>query len=204
MGHELRRVSRSRQTACALLDGMDGSVWTSSNLLSLSRAVLAVPIGWLLLLDTGTARGIAAGLIVVAAATDFFDGFLARRLLQVTDLGRIIDPAADKFAVGVVALILAVEGKLPLWFLVGVIARDGLILAGGAYIRKSRGVVLQSNWPGKTAVGILALLIFLLVLDLPALELYAEVLLYVTAGLLMVSFVVYTFRFVEVTREAHG
>ncbi len=183
---------------------MDGSVWTSSNLLSLSRAVLAVPIGWLLLSDTGTSRWIAAGLIVVAAATDFLDGFLARRLLQVTDLGRIIDPAADKFAAGVVALILTVEGRLPLWFLVGVIARDGLILAGGAYIRKSRGVVLQSNWPGKTAMGILALLIFLVVLDLPALQLYAAVLLYVSAGLLMISFVIYTLRFVEVTREAHG
>lgn len=180
---------------------MNGTVWTISNLLSFARALLAIPIAWLLLVGTEASRMAAAGLIVAAAATDFLDGYFARRFAQVTETGKIIDPAADKIAVGIVVVILTIEGRIPWWFTAGVIARDGLILAGGIHIRKTRGMVLQSNWPGKFAVGILALYIFITVIDGTSLEATGTILLVVSALLLAVSFAMYARRFVAVRRE---
>src|SRR5512142_3316042 len=118
---------------------MTGRVWTISNTLSFCRIVLVVPIVVLLLRNDAADRAVIGGLIVLAAATDFFDGLLARRLGQVSDLGKIIDPVADKLAVGAAGIALAIVGRVPVWFLVAALVRDLVILAGGVYIRSTRG-----------------------------------------------------------------
>jgi CDP-diacylglycerol--glycerol-3-phosphate 3-phosphatidyltransferase len=139
---------------------MSGRIWTISNILSLLRLGLAAPIITLLLRNDPSDRPLVAALIVAAAASDFFDGLVARRLHQVTDLGKIIDPVADKVAIGGAAIALAILGRIPVWFLVAALLRDIVILSGGVYVRKTRGVVLQSNVTGKwTAVALAAYLL---------------------------------------------
>ena len=73
--------------------------FTISNLFSASRIFLVIPMGYCLVLDFPYHRLWTAGIIVIAVATDFLDGFLARKLHQVTDLGKIIDPLADKIGI---------------------------------------------------------------------------------------------------------
>src|SRR5574341_823157 len=148
---------------------MQKRIWTASTVFSLSRVFFTLPIAYCLISDFPGHRWWAVGLILFAVATDFIDGYLARRFHQVTDFGKIIDPLADKFAVGIVATILWWLGEIPLWFLLVVLVRDILIFAGGMYIRKNKNIVVQSNLPGKIAVNAVGLVILLTILQIPAL-----------------------------------
>lgn len=160
-----------------------------------------------------TLWGIA--ILALAALTDKFDGALARKFNQVTEWGKILDPLADKIGIAVVAFVLVKLGLIPLWFVVALIARDLLILAGGIYVKKKKGVVLQSNQLGKWTIGVLALAMFVAILNseranskgipsgesLPFLSTNAivvDVLLWLSAAMLMVSLVLYLKRFIEV------
>src|SRR2546427_6174349 len=153
---------------------MRRSVWTVSNVLSFVRVLLAIPIAMLLRDGDPSSRFAAAGLILLAAATDFLDGLIARKFHQVTDLGKTIDPVADKIVVGVVAIVLTQQGKLPLWFLSLVLLRDGAIFLGAVYVRRVKGLVLQSNEAGKWAVSLIAALILVSVVDTGDLLLFKD------------------------------
>ncbi len=74
-----------------------------SNLLSLSRVVLILPIHYFLKMDTMTGSYWAVFLMLLVALTDTLDGRLARKLNQQSDFGRILDPIADKVAIAVIA-----------------------------------------------------------------------------------------------------
>lgn len=73
---------------------------------------------------------LAAGLFLVSALSDLADGMLARRWNQRTRFGEVADPLADKLTMLTVALLLAMQGLLPGWFVLAVIGRDALIVSG--------------------------------------------------------------------------
>ena len=78
------------------------------NLLSLSR-ILSVPVFILLMLEPNPARALAAGIVFsLASATDWLDGYLARKWGQVTKIGKLLDPIADKILI-MSALVILVE-----------------------------------------------------------------------------------------------
>lgn len=143
---------------------MPATVWTISNLLSLSRIVLLIPFAFFLLSNVPGDRVWAAIIAIIAVSTDFFDGAVARARHEVTELGKIIDPVADKVVVGTAVILLVITGDLAPWVAVVIILRDLLILAGSLAIRRRKKIVMQSNWPGKVAVGAFAVLIILGVL----------------------------------------
>ena len=104
------------------------SIWaqlrTLPNLLSLLRLAL-VPV-FLVLIITG--HSISAFLVLaVASFTDWLDGFLARKLNQVTRIGALLDPAADRLYIFATLIGLAVTGAIPAWLPVVVISRDVLL-----------------------------------------------------------------------------
>jgi len=134
---------------------------TISNVLSASRILIVLPMGFCLVSDFPFHRLWTAGIIIIAVATDFLDGFFARKLHQVTDLGKVLDPLADKIGIGVYAVLVAWTGDVPVWFVVFIIVRDILIFSGGVYIQRAKKIVPQSNWPGKIAVTLVALVLFL-------------------------------------------
>ena len=177
---------------------MQGRIWTLSNGLSFFRVLLVIPIAYLLYLNLPPYRFYAAILIIIAGLTDLFDGMLARKLNQVSDFGKIIDPIADKIGIGTVAVIVTMQGKLPPWFLIAVLLRDSLIFLGGLYIKKTKGVILQSNSSGKWAAAMLAFMLLITVIDVPELDFFKMLFLYGAAILMVVSFVSYTDRFVNV------
>lgn len=135
-----------------------------SNLLSSSRFVLLILTVYFLITDSGYHYLIASLFIIVIWITDILDGYIARRRNEVSELGKIIDPLADKVTVITITLILLLKGILPLWFFAVIAARDILILSGGLYIKQKKGLVLQSNNLGKLAVFIIGFTLFNLIL----------------------------------------
>jgi CDP-diacylglycerol--glycerol-3-phosphate 3-phosphatidyltransferase len=169
--------------------------WTVSNVLSVTRVVLLIPILYFLLKLNNGDRTLAAGLMLVAVLTDLLDGQIARKFHQETEFGRIIDPLADKICSGAVIIALVSLGDIPLWFLFTVIGRDTLILLGGIYIAKTKKVVFHSNWAGKAAMGIVAAYIVLATLRIESLGDIETVLLWLSTAFLTISFILYCKRF---------
>jgi CDP-diacylglycerol--glycerol-3-phosphate 3-phosphatidyltransferase len=169
-----------------------------SNLLSISRAAMAIPFAFVMLAETPSSRLWGGVIMVAAALTDKFDGVLARKYNQITQWGRVLDPIADKIAVGTVAIVLLALGNIPVWFVAAVLARDALIFSGGMYVRKKKGVILESNEAGKWAVGIVSLALFLMVLN--AQSVLVDISLLASVALLVVSFAMYLMRFKEVMK----
>lgn len=97
---------------------------TIPNALSVLRLLL-VPVFLVLLLQE---QNVAALLVLIfASASDWFDGFLARKLNQVTKLGARLDPAADRLYIFATLIGLAVNGNIPVWLAVVVILRDVML-----------------------------------------------------------------------------
>lgn len=97
------------------------------NALCFLRMLLVIPVAWLLAHHEFRAT---LWLFAFAAFTDGLDGFLAKRCGWMTELGKIIDPLADKILLVGVFLTLAIMGLVPLWLAVAAIGRDVVITAG--------------------------------------------------------------------------
>lgn len=103
-----------------------------ANYLTLTRMLLIVPIALLLIGAPGTgARWVAFGLFLLAGITDFFDGWLARKLDEVSALGAALDPIADKLLTAALLLLLAADGTIQGWHLLAalvILLREVLIV----------------------------------------------------------------------------
>ncbi|MFN0159520.1 MAG: CDP-alcohol phosphatidyltransferase family protein, partial [Bacteroidota bacterium] len=118
--------------------------FTISNLLSISRGLLAIPFMMVMLVPSPPSRPWAAAIMILAAITDKLDGAFARKFHQATEWGKILDPIADKVAVASVVISLLVLKEIPLWFVSVVLGRDILIFLGGMYVKAKKNIVLSS------------------------------------------------------------
>lgn len=109
--------------------GDDRSMINLPNILSLSRILLVPVLMVVLLTEVEDKEFIGLGLFLLAAATDFFDGFIARRRQQVTRLGQLLDPAADKILMSAAFVALVELGLAPAWMVVVVISREFAVSA---------------------------------------------------------------------------
>ena len=94
-------------------------------------------------------------LFAAVAATDWVDGYVARRTDQVSELGRVLDPVADRLAVAAGLIAIMVRGALPLWAGLAVLVRDGAVLLAGAALLARRKVRVDVRFLGKSATAIL-------------------------------------------------
>ena len=108
----------------------------------------SVPVfEWLLF---GAHRQTAAAiLLVVLGATDWVDGFLARRLHQVSTVGKVLDPTADRILVGAGVVSVIVAGAVPLWFGVATLAREGLVSVAVVTLAALGSERIDVLWVGK-------------------------------------------------------
>lgn len=142
------------------------SNWTASNALTLSRIFLTVPFVYCLSLNTSTGNWIAFSIALVAILTDYYDGKLARDNDQVTDLGKALDPVADKITMAVAGIYFAFfRGNMPIWFVLLLLGKDALILLGGLVLL-SKKIVTQADRPGKYTVFVVALVFLCFIFDL--------------------------------------
>jgi cardiolipin synthase (CMP-forming) len=98
--------------------------------------------------DTTTAGLIMFGCVV---ATDWVDGTIARRTGQVSELGKVLDPVADRLAIAAGIIALAIRGVFPVWAAVTIIGRDLVVLGVGVYLLTQRRVRIEVRWIGKVA-----------------------------------------------------
>lgn len=124
-----------------------------SNGLSLARIALLPFVLWALWEEWDLACLL---LMLAAAATDWLDGHVARRLGQVSDLGKVLDPLADKVCIGAMCVALSLWRGFPWWATAIILGRDLLILAGGLILMRKVSAVPVSNQPGKWAAAVLA------------------------------------------------
>jgi CDP-diacylglycerol--glycerol-3-phosphate 3-phosphatidyltransferase len=123
------------------------------NAITISRLVLTG------VFVAGTAFGNAAGhwialvSFVIAAISDFVDGWLARKLGMVTPIGKLLDPVADKVLVGAAYVYLSAEGYCPVWITVVILAREFLI-TGLRQIAMEAGQVMAADRLGKWKTGL--------------------------------------------------
>lgn len=102
---------------------------TLPNLISLARILLVPCIVVALVWQW---YWIALAGVLIAGLSDALDGFIARRFRQESALGRHLDPVADKLLVGALAVVLAVDGMIPVWIAALILGRDILLMAGSA------------------------------------------------------------------------
>ncbi len=137
-----------------------------SNLLSLLRLFLGVPIFILLGYSDPISFTLVSILGATAIITDYFDGYFARKYNQITELGKIIDPIADKICSAFVLLGLTVFRGYPWGVLVLLMYRDILILIFGTIISKKKGEVVSSIFLGKLNTTIIGISAFFFCLEL--------------------------------------
>jgi phosphatidylglycerophosphate synthase len=101
---------------------------------------------------------------------------------------------ADKIGIGVYAVLVAWTGDIPVWFVVFILLRDILIFSGGVYIQRSKKIIPQSNWPGKIAVTLVALVLFLGTIQINALSTFFWYALWTSIVMMMWSVVTYAQR----------
>lgn len=124
-------------------------VLTVPNILSALR-LLGVPLFlWLILVPE--ADGLAIGVLVLAGFTDWLDGFLARRWHQISRVGQLLDPVADRLYILATLIGLLLRGIVPWWFVVLLVSRD-VIMSVVLVVLKRRGVTgLPVHFLGKAA-----------------------------------------------------
>jgi CDP-diacylglycerol--glycerol-3-phosphate 3-phosphatidyltransferase len=118
------------------------------NLLSLSRLVTTALIFVLVLLNAPWAFLTATLLFVLASVSDFFDGYLARRLKVVSPLGVFLDLTADKVFVSTILIALVQIGLVPAWVVVIIVAREFLV-TGLRSMAAAKGKVIPAGMWGK-------------------------------------------------------
>jgi CDP-diacylglycerol--glycerol-3-phosphate 3-phosphatidyltransferase len=123
------------------------NVWNIPNVLTMLRLIL-VPVFALLFIQGH--RKAALVVFIVASLTDLLDGFLARKLNQITDFGKLFDPLADKLMVVTAMVCQAIAGVFPWAAIIVVGAKELVMLLGGLFML-SKNVVVYSNYFGKTA-----------------------------------------------------
>jgi len=136
------------------------------NLLTLFRIAIIPLLVYLLTFTDPVTALVAAFLFLIASLTDFFDGYLARRHRAVSNLGKILDPVADKLIIVAVLIMLAAmdragEPSVPAWLVVIVVARETAvtILRG---IALAEGIVMEAEELGKYKFTLQALSVFAL------------------------------------------
>lgn len=126
---------------------------TVPNLISLIRLALVPVFLWLLL---GRDQVGAAGwLLGIIGSTDWVDGYLARRLDQVSRVGELLDPVADRLAVVAAVIGGLIADVLPVWFGVAILVREAAVAAGALVLGVRAGAKLRVRQAGKLATLLL-------------------------------------------------
>jgi cardiolipin synthase len=126
--------------------GLD-RILTAPNLITLVRLLCLPVFLWILF---GLHRSTAAAiLLAVLGATDWIDGFVARRFHQVSTLGKVLDPTADRLLVGTAVISVMVYGAVPLWFGLATIAREVLVSAMVVLLAVLGAARIDVLWVGK-------------------------------------------------------
>lgn len=140
---------------------------TIPNLLSILRILLIFPIAYYVWND---ALNVVILLVFISFVSDYLDGIIARRFNQVSEWGKILDPLADKLAIGILLIVLYLKQEVPLWLVIVVVGRDVLIILIGLGFAEKYKFVIPSNFLGKVTANVLALMVISYIFNIEILE----------------------------------
>ena len=169
---------------------------TIPNILTLLRLLL-VPVFAVVFLKGHPKAALAV--FAVASLTDLLDGYLARKLNQISDFGKLMDPLADKLMVLTALICQGIAGVFP-WSAIGIVAGKELILVAGGMYMLSRNVVVYSNLAGKAAqvFFILSLVLSFFHEELAAWGVRLDIiLLWVTVALAVIALIIYVVKAIQ-------
>lgn len=157
------------------------------NAITLARAAL-VPVIVLTMIGVGDGGSaiLPAALVVVAAVSDALDGHLARRHDNITDFGRIVDPIADKALITGALAVLVVQGRAAVWAAAAIVVRE-LAVTAMRWWAGRRGFVVASSRLGKNKATLQIVTIVALILAPDPRAVWAQVILYATVAITVVS-----------------
>lgn len=163
-----------------------------ANLVTIARIAL-VPVFFFLLLGIKGYESIAFFTFILAALTDLLDGYIARRVGRVTELGRLADPFADRLLIVGAIVALFFKGVIPLWAFISLIGRDLFMILGYTLLRMMRRPLPKISLFGKVTNFYLMVTIALLIFQVAFVKIsflnwlfYLGVLVYLILGLVYI------------------
>lgn len=145
-------------------------------------------------------RYVAAALFIIASLTDMLDGKIARKYNLVTNLGKFMDPLADKLLV-CSALICMIElRELPAWMVIIIISRE-FIISGFRLVASDNGVVIAASYWGKFKTTFQMIGVVLLIFNIPALSTLTTIIVWIALALTVISLVDYIVKNAGVLTE---
>lgn len=171
---------------------------TIPNLISIFRILLIVPLA--LYVWHSNLKMIII-LVLIAIISDFFDGIIARRFNQISEWGKILDPLADKLAIGTVLIVLYLRQQVPLWIVIIIVGRDVVIVFTGFIIAKKYRFVTPSNFIGKVTANVLAVMVVSYMFDIEVLK---KIMAPLAILLIFLSSYSYLKRFLKINKASEG
>lgn len=141
-------------------------------------------------------------LLVYMVLSDFLDGFASRAFNQISELGKWLDPLADKLCAVVLFAYVWIIGLVPTWLFALIVLRDVFILIGSGIIKKKRGKVAMSLMSGKITVNVLSVY-WLVLVFFPEMQQLISILEYASLGMLVFSGLMYLRRTYHILQGAH-
>ncbi len=166
------------------------------NKITLIRVGLIPLFAAILLIDMPHKNIFAAFIFGMLSISDFFDGYLARKKRQVTELGKLIDPIADKLLVSTALIFLVVSNDIPLWMAATIMAREVIVTATRIYLLPDKLIIPASNF-GKAKTVVQSIAIVAVLLQLP----FSWHLMLIAVLLTLVSGIEYFARIRQLTKD---
>ncbi len=166
------------------------------NRLTTIRMILVPVFVFFMLTDVGGAANKWIALVIFCAAsiTDTLDGYISRSRNLVTNYGKFMDPLADKLLVCSAMICLIPLGKLPVWFVIVVIAREFMI-SGFRLVASDNGIVIAASYWGKFKTTFQMIMIIVMIADLGGVfTVIEQILMWISLILTVVSLVDYIWK----------
>ena len=178
-------------------------IFSIPNLMGYFRILLIPLFSWMYCTADSTGDYYAAAVVVgISGLTDMFDGKIARRFNMITELGKFIDPLADKLTQAALLICLAVRYPLMRAVLVLFVIKEGFMVVMGALLLPRGKKLDGAMWFGKVCTAVLYAVLFLLLL-LPGIGIAAaDVLIAVCGVFLLFSFLMYVPVFQRMWKES--
>lgn len=172
-------------------------IFTWSNFISLTRVLVVAPI---IYLHMQNGQGITWPILVLigyGVFSDYLDGLIARCRNEISELGKILDPVADKLAAFFLFLYTVSIGWIPLWYFILGVIRDLLIMTGSGFIKRRRGKVAMSIMSGKISVNIMTFY-WISVFFFREAETAQTILMILSAAAMVYSLIDYIYRYKKI------
>lgn len=141
---------------------------------------------------------IAVAVFVLSGITDTLDGYIARRFNQITRLGIVLDPLADKIMLITVLVCVTISNNIPMWIIAVVAIKELLMIAGAISLYNEQNVVIPANIFGKLSTLLSYIAILAVLFELP----YDRTLLYSYVVTALLALAIYLNSFLAVKRQS--